>query len=193
MPSLRPGLRDVDLVPQRRFDQHVGRRLRTAGRFAAHDAGERFHAVVVGDHADRVVERVDLAVEREQRFAVLCAAHHEIALHLVGVEHMQRPAAVIGHVVGDIDQRIDRTQADRGQPLLQPFRRRAVLDAAHEAQREARARASALNSTVTFTGEGNSPLTGLIGRVLQLAHVGGGQIAGDAVDRRCSRRGSASG
>ena len=49
--ELAPGLRDVDLVPQRRLDQHVGGRLRAAGRLAAHDAGERLDALLVGDHA----------------------------------------------------------------------------------------------------------------------------------------------
>ena len=42
-----------------------------------------------------LVERVGLAVEREQLFAVPGAAHDEIALHLGGVEHVQRPAAVV--------------------------------------------------------------------------------------------------
>ena len=36
-------------------------------------------------------------------------------------------------------------------------------------------------SSVTATGQGNSPFTGLIARVLELAHVGGGEIARDAV------------
>ena len=62
--ELAAGLRDVELVPQRRLDQHVGGRLRAAARLAAHDAGERFDSLLVGDHADRLVERVGLAVER---------------------------------------------------------------------------------------------------------------------------------
>ena len=68
--ELAAGLRDVDLVPQRRFDQHVGGGFRAAGCFAAHDAGERFDAVLVGNDADAVVERVGLAVERQQLLAV---------------------------------------------------------------------------------------------------------------------------
>ncbi len=51
--ELAAGLRDVDRLPQRRFDQHVGGVLVAARQFAAHDAGERFDALVVGDHADR--------------------------------------------------------------------------------------------------------------------------------------------
>ncbi len=64
--ELAAGLRDVERLPQRRLDQHVGGRLRAAGGLAAHDAGERFRPGLVGDHAHRVVERVGLAVEREQ-------------------------------------------------------------------------------------------------------------------------------
>ena len=67
--ELAAGLRDVERLPQRRLDQHVGGRLRAAGRLAAHDAGERLDAVLVGDHADRLVERVGLAVERQQALA----------------------------------------------------------------------------------------------------------------------------
>ena len=37
-------------------------------------------------------------------------------------------------------------------------------------------------SSVTLTGQGKRPSTGLIGGVLELAHVGGGEIARDAVD-----------
>ena len=43
---------------------------------------------------DRLVERVGLAVEREQALARRARAARQIALHLGGVEHMQRPAAV---------------------------------------------------------------------------------------------------
>ena len=37
-------------------------------------------------------------------------------------------------------------------------------------------------SSVTVTGQGNAPSTGLIAGSLKRAHVGGGEIAGDAVD-----------
>ncbi len=140
---------------------------------------ERFDAVLVGDDADAVVERVGLAVERQQLFAVFRPAHREIAAHFRRVEHVQRPAAVVGDEIGDIDQRIDRAQADRGQSLLQPGRRRPVLDAAHEAQckRGAQLRRRDLHRDRA----GELALDRLDGRILELAHVGGGEIAGDAV------------
>ncbi len=92
---------------------------------------------------------------------------------------MQRPGAVVGHEVGDIDQRIDRPQPDRDQALLQPFRRRSVPDAAHQTQREARAQCGVLDSHLHRAGE--FALDGTDSRVLELAHVGGGKVAGDAV------------
>jgi hypothetical protein len=67
------------------------------------------------------------------------------ALTFFSVEDVQRAAAIEGDVVGDVDQRVDGAQADRDQALLQPFRRRAVLHAAHEAQREAGAKVRRLD------------------------------------------------
>ena len=73
-------------------------------------------------------------------FALPGAAHGEIALDLVGIEDVQRPAAVEGQVIGDIDQRIDRTKTDGDQPLLQPFRAVTILDAPERAPGETRAK-----------------------------------------------------
>ena len=55
MTKLAARLRDVDFIPQRGFDQHVGGILVATGSFAAHDAGERFDAVVGGNDADAAV------------------------------------------------------------------------------------------------------------------------------------------
>ncbi len=49
--ELAAGPGDVDLVPQRRLDEHVGRGFRAAGFFAAHDAGEQLDALVISDDA----------------------------------------------------------------------------------------------------------------------------------------------
>ena len=130
------GLRDIERIPQRRFDQHVGRAFVAARMLPADDAGERFDTVVVGDHHHRLVEFVGPAVERRQFFAGTRAAHDEIAGDLLRIEDMQRPAAIESEVVGDVDERVDGTQPDRRQPLLQPLRRGTILHAAHEAQHE---------------------------------------------------------
>ena len=113
----------------------------------------------------------------------LRAAHGQIAGDLLRVEDMQRPAAVEGDVVGDVDQRVDGPQPDGDQPLLQPFRRRAVLDAAHQPQREAGAELRRVaESSVTFTGHLALAGDRLDGAVLQPAEAGRGEVAGDAVD-----------
>ena len=130
--ELAAGLRDVQRLPQRGFDQHVGGRLRAARGLAAHDAGERLHALLVGDHADRLVERVALAIERDQALAVTRAPDRQIAVHLGGIEHVQRAAAVVSDEIGDVDERVDRTQPDRDEPALQPDGRGAVLHPTHQ-------------------------------------------------------------
>ncbi len=184
-PELAAGLGDVERAPQRGFDQHVGGRLRDARCLAAHDAGEGFHALLVGDHADRVVERVEPAVERDQALAVARAPHREIAVHLGGVEHVQRPRPVEGHEVGDVDERVDRAQPDRGQPPLQPFRGGAVLDAAHEPQPECGTQRRRRSEVERHLDRARELAVDRLDRgVLELAHVGGGEIAGDAAHAR---------
>jgi len=79
----------------------------------------------------------------------------------------------------DIDQRVDRPQPDRGQAFLQPLRRWAVPDAAHQPQREARAKVGVLDRH--FHGAGELALDRLDRGINELAHVGGGKVSGDAV------------
>ncbi|MCY1503245.1 hypothetical protein D9M68_373650 [compost metagenome] len=177
------GLGDVHRIPERRFDQHVGGVLVAAGMLAAHDAADRFDRLFV--RYDDVVgaELVFALVERQHRLAVPGAADRQVALDLGGVEDVHRSALVEGHVVGDVDQSVDRAKADRQQPLLHPLRRRAVLDAAHEPQREAGAQVPVfaeverqLHRRFAFDGEG--------GRrpCFQRAEAGGREVTGNAVD-----------
>jgi hypothetical protein len=155
----------------------------TSARLAAHNAGERLDALLVGDHAHAVVERVGLAVERGEGLAGAGTTHHETALHLRGVEHVQRAAAVVGHEVGDIDQGIDRPQADRNQTPLQPLRARTVLDAAHEAERkrgtERRGRPEIERDADRARERSRNRLDR---RGFQCPHVRGREIARDAAD-----------
>ena len=75
---------------------------------AAHDSGDRFDAILVGDGDHAAVERISLAVEREHAFPGAGAPHVEVAGDLGEVEHMQRAAAIEGDVIGDVDERADR-------------------------------------------------------------------------------------
>ena len=161
MPSLRPVARNRDRIEEGRFDEDIGRGLGAAGLLAAHDAGNAARGFVVGDHAHGRIERVGLAVERQNLFAVFGHARLHIALELVGIEDMQRPAAVIGDKVGDVDQRRDRPKPDGAQPFLHPFGRRAVLHIADQSGRRNRTgRAlSGAKSSEIFFGLGKLPGT----------------------------------
>ena len=165
--ELAPGLRDIGRIPQSGFDQDVGRRFRAAARFAAHDAGKRFDAPLVGDHAHIAAELVGAAVEGEQFLSILRAPYHEAALDLGRVEHVQGPRAVEGDEVGDVDERVDGPEPDRAESPLQPFGRGAVLHAAHEPKRESRAKRR-LFDFHRHRAEENSPLIGLIAESFSL-------------------------
>jgi hypothetical protein len=92
--ELSSRLRDVERVPERRFDQHVRGVLVAARVLAAHDAADGLDAGIVRDDHVALVEAVGAPVEGQHLLARLGAAHHEVPLHLRGVEHVQRPAAV---------------------------------------------------------------------------------------------------
>ena len=179
---------NVHLVPQRGFNQHVARRFRAPGRLATHDTGERFHALLVGNDAHGLIECIGLAVEREQAFARARAAHREIASDFRRVEHMERASAVVGYQVRNIDQCVDRPKPDGGQAALQPFGRGAVLDASHPSQRKGRAQRWRRAEIERHPDRaGKLALDRLNRRVLELAHVGGGEIARDTMHARTVR------
>ena len=102
-------------------------------------------------------------------------------MHLGGIEDVQRPVVGVGHVVGDVDERVDRAKADGDELALHPFRRRAVLHTLDEAQREGRAK---LRLVAEIEGDGDRAGEVALDRLVllgdHLAKAGGGQIAGDA-------------
>ena len=68
----------------------------------------------VGDDQHAAVEHAFLAVERDDLFAVGRAAHDDLlAADLRRVEGVHRLAVFQHHVVADIDDVVDRPQADR--------------------------------------------------------------------------------
>ena len=133
------GRRGTDRIEQRHLEHHIHGLRRAAGALAAHDAAKADGTTVVGDHGHAGLERVGPAVERLELLALLGKAQAQIALQLSRVEHVQRPAEVHGHEVGDVDQGRDRPQPDRGQALLQPRRARPVAHAAEHPADEQRA------------------------------------------------------
>ena len=95
--------------------------------------------MVIRDDRHARLQGIGLAVQGQEALALNRRPHHQIALHLGRVEHMQRAVQVEGEKVGDVDQHRNRPQADRLEPLLQPGGRGAVLDAANDTAKEMRA------------------------------------------------------
>ena len=96
---------------------------------------------------------------------------------------MQRTSAVKGNEIGDVDQRVDRPKADGGQPLLQPFRRRAVFHAFHQPQSESgaqRRRRAEIERDLDRTGERAFDLFRRV--LLEFADISRAEVARDAVD-----------
>ena len=96
---------------------------------------------------------------------------------------MQRPAAIEGQVVGDVDQRRDRPKTDGLEAILQPLRGRSVLEAAHHAtgkHRAGRIVAVELQRDRHGRGEGAADRRERIG--LQLAEAARREIAGNAAN-----------
>ena len=127
------------------------------------------------------VDRVGLAVQRLDALALAAEPRlDEAAGELGRVIDVQRPGAVVGDQVGDVDQGVDRAQADGLQLRLQPGRRGAVLHAPDQPAGEGRA--GVRPSSRISIGQGKLPATGATDEVLQRAEAGGGEVAGDAGD-----------
>ena len=80
------------------------------------------------------VELPHLMIERFQRLARPRAAHDDAPLpQIVGVEGVERLAVLQHHVVGDIDDVVDRPHPGGQQAPLHPGRRRLDGDALDDA------------------------------------------------------------
>ena len=69
-------------------------------------------------------ERVGLSIEREKFFAVAREPHIDAAFQFVGIECMRRLAELEHHEVGNVDDVVDRTNADALDLRTQPLRTR---------------------------------------------------------------------
>ena len=176
------GQRDLHVVPEGGFEEDVDGLLGHARSGAAHDAGDAFRFVGVGDYHHAGFEGIGLVVERLDGLAALGAVHAQGAAgDLVGVEDVQRAVAVVGEEVGHIDQRGDRAQPDGAQLVLKPLRRRAVFDPADQPACEDRAAVEGI--WVDGDGDRAGIFAGnrIDGPGLQLADPACGEIARDAL------------
>ena len=188
--SLAAGCRRPQRIEVSAFDEDGRGCFRRARCFAAHDAAEAKHGRVVGDHAHGVVDRVLLSVETVERFAGLTQPRADGAPELLRVVDMKWAATIDRDVVRHVDEGVDGAQADGGQPVLQPRRRRAVLDAGDDAAGKRRAGGGGV------LGERELDVDGALGLAfdgterwlrLELAEAGGCQIARDAAHARAVR------
>ena len=172
-------------VEQGRLDIDVDGRLGARGALAADDPAEAQRAAIVGDHGHVRFERVNPAVQGVQALAGSRAAHREVAVELVGIEDVERAAEIESEEIGDVDERRDRPQADRLQPLREPGRARPVGDAAHHPAEEERAGLVVGPSEMDRDGAGKSARQ-RIGRAL--ARAGGRKSTARAGGRKSTAR-----
>jgi hypothetical protein len=114
---------DRGAVPVGDLHEHLRRALVDLRALAAHDAGQRRRAGGVVDHQHVVVQRAGLVVERGELLAVIGATDDQQAVgDAAEVEGVQRAADEQHHVVGDVDDVVDRALASGHQARLQPRR-----------------------------------------------------------------------
>ena len=132
--ELAARLRNIQRIPQRGFNQHIGCRLIAARCFTAHNACNGFNTFLVGNHHHAGLQLMHLAVQSMDGFPLFGGADMQRPMHFGGIEDMQGASKIKGQIIGDIHQGIDRAQANRFQAALHPVGAGAVLDAAHTAQ-----------------------------------------------------------
>ena len=167
-------------VEERRLDEHLDGRFGACGRLTTDHPAETLHAGRIGNDRHFRIERIFLAVEREQGFARPRQTHRQIAGEPAGIKHMKRPVEVKGQEIGDVDERRDRPQPDRFELVLQPCRARPVMDAANVPPEKQRASRAVLD----IDADRRPEMPGNRGRIEwpQTSEAGGGEIAGDAAD-----------
>ena len=90
--ELPPRGRGAQGIEIGRFHENICGGFRAARMLAADNAGNAFGGFVIGDHRHRRCERIGLAIKGRDFFAIPRHARPDIALHLVRIEDMQRPA-----------------------------------------------------------------------------------------------------
>jgi hypothetical protein len=105
------------------FEHDRARRVADFGIGAAHDARDADRPLAVGDDEHVGRQRAVLAVERLQALAVECRADPDLVSGQPGgIEGMHRLAEFEQHIVGDVDDIADRTDAAGLEPCLHPRR-----------------------------------------------------------------------
>src|SRR4029077_671858 len=104
--------------------------------FATHYAANSNRALLISDNAIVRLEGVSLPIEREKFFAVARKSHLDAALQFIGVESMRRLTKLQHHKIRDVDDVVDRANADALNFRAQPLRADADFYIFDLAQRE---------------------------------------------------------
>ena len=176
---------DPARIPVRGLEEHGRRPARHLAVGAAHDSPNPQRTVGVAHHRHVRAERAHLPVERGDPLTRPRAPHHDPPPgHLIVVEGVQRLAQLPHHVVRDVDQVIDRTEAHGAQPLGEPWRRGPDRQAGDDPRAEARAQVGGLDLDGGERGGLGLPfLHGHLGKAERRAGEGG-HLAGHAHHRQ---------
>ena len=99
-------------IPKGGFNENI-RGVRTAPRrHSPHDARQRFHAGIIGNRHLARAQGIGFAIKRRKLFPASGCMNAQRALDFGDIKHMQRAVQTKGEIVGDINKRRNRAQAD---------------------------------------------------------------------------------
>src|SRR6185369_9238251 len=105
---------------------------------------------LIGDNAIVRLERVSLSIKREKFLAVARKPHIDAAFQFVGVKGMRRLAKLQHHEIRDVDDVVDRANADALNFRAQPLWAGTDFHTFHSTQREKRTFARCRDSHARF-------------------------------------------
>ncbi len=121
--DLSCGEADVGAVKGSRLENHGLHIVGDLRVLAAHDAGHADGTLCVADGEHGMIQLPLLLVQSLENIAVLCPLHDDlVTADQIVVIGMHRLAVLKHHIVGDVHQVVDGTNAGGGQTHLHPLR-----------------------------------------------------------------------
>ena len=97
--------------------------FRNLAVYPAHNSRQGHRLFTIGDYQSIRFQLQFGAIQAGERFSFFRSTYDDfIASQQIPIKRVQRLAVFHHDEVGDIDNIIDGTKADSGQPVLQPFR-----------------------------------------------------------------------
>jgi hypothetical protein len=114
----------------RHFDEYAGRAVADFRSCSAHDAADRHWFFCIGNDAHVGLQFVFLVIDGFDFLAVLREPNNDaVPGQLVEVERVQRLSALHQHIISDVDDVVNRCDADCCQPIPHPPGTRTNFDA----------------------------------------------------------------